>query len=100
MHCGDPHTMPELDTHNSLWYLDTTTPEEGDLVKAMTLRLNDTEYERLRTVAYVEDRAMTAVIREAIHEYMQSRASHSEFRDALERAMEENAKLIADLANP
>ena len=68
-------------------------------MKAMTLRLSNTEYERLRTLAYVEDRAMTDVIREAIHEYIQRRAAHSEFRDALERAMQENAKLIADLAN-
>ena len=67
-------------------------------MKAMTLRLNESEYERLRTLAYVEDRAMTDVIREAIREYIQRRASHSEFRDSLERAMQENAQLIGELA--
>ena len=67
-------------------------------MKAMTLRLNETEYERLRTLAFVEDRAMTDVIREAIHEYIQRKASHSEFRESLERAMQENAQLIAELA--
>jgi predicted transcriptional regulator len=68
-------------------------------MKAMTLRLNETEYERLRTLAYVEDRAMADVIREAIHDYIQGKASHDEFRASLERAMQENAQLIAELAN-
>jgi predicted transcriptional regulator len=35
-------------------------------MKAMTLRLDEADCERLRTLAYVEDRAMTDVIREAI----------------------------------
>ncbi len=67
-------------------------------MKAMTLRLDETENERLRTLAYVEDRAMTDVIREAIYEYVQRKASHKEFRDSLERALQENAQLIAELA--
>ena len=67
-------------------------------MKAMTLRLKDTEYERLRTLAFVEDRAMADVIREAIHEYIQRKASQDEFRASLERAMQENAQLIAELA--
>ena len=67
-------------------------------MKAMTLRLDKTEYERIRTLAYVEDRAMADVIREAVHEYIQRKASHDEFRASLERAMQENAQLIAELA--
>lgn len=67
-------------------------------MKAMTLRLNETEYERLRTVAFVEDRAVTDVIREAIHEYIQRKASQDEFRASLERAMQAHTQLIADLA--
>jgi predicted transcriptional regulator len=67
-------------------------------MKAMTLRLNETEYERLRTVAFVEDRAVTDVIREAIHEYIQRKASQDGFRASLERAMQEHTQLIADLA--
>ena len=67
-------------------------------MKAMTLRLNETEYERLRTLAFVEDRAMTDVIREAIREYIHHKASHDEFRASLERAIQENAQLIAELA--
>jgi hypothetical protein len=34
-----------------------------------------------------------------ICEYIQRKASHDEFRAALERAMQENAQLIAELAN-
>jgi predicted transcriptional regulator len=67
-------------------------------MKAMTLRLNETDYERIRTVAYVEDRAISDVIREAIQEYIQRKASHDEFRASLDRAMQENAQLIAELA--
>jgi len=67
-------------------------------MKAMTLRLDETEYERIRTLAYVEDRAMTDVIREAIFEYIQRKASHDEFRASLERALQENAQLITELA--
>jgi predicted transcriptional regulator len=67
-------------------------------MKAMTLRLNETVYESLRAVAFVEGRAVSDLIREAIHEYIQRKASHDEFRVSLERAMHENAQLIAELA--
>jgi len=67
-------------------------------VKAMTLRLKENEYERLRTLAFVEDRAITDVIREAIREHIQRKASRDEFRASLERAMQENTQLIAELA--
>lgn len=67
-------------------------------MKAMTLRLEETEYERLRTLAYVENRAMADVIREAISEYVTRKASHDEFRESLERVMRRNAELIASLA--
>jgi predicted transcriptional regulator len=68
-------------------------------MKAMTLRLNETEYERLRLLAFVEERAMTDVIRDAIGEYLRHKASRDEFRASLERAMRDNAQLIAELAN-
>lgn len=67
-------------------------------MKAMTLRLKENEYERLRTLAFVEDRAITDVIREAIREHIQRKASRGEFRASLERAMQENAQPIAKLA--
>ncbi len=68
-------------------------------MKAMTLRLDDAEYERLRTVAFVEKRSVTDVVREAILGYVRSKAERAEFRAALQRAIEENAQLITDLAN-
>ena len=67
-------------------------------MKAMTLRLDEVEYERLRTLAYVQDRAVTDVIREALSDYMERKAGDEEFRSSLERAMRENAQLIAELA--
>jgi predicted transcriptional regulator len=67
-------------------------------MKAMTLRLEETEYERLRTLAFVEDRPVTDVIREAIHHYVQHKASQDEFRASLERAKVENTQLITNLA--
>ena len=67
-------------------------------MKAMTLRLDETEYERLRTLAFVEKRSVTDVVREAVDGYVRAKAEHAEFRAALQRAMEENAQLITDLA--
>jgi len=87
-----------LDIATGLWYLDIKIPRGGAGMKAMTLRLDDTEYERLRTLAYVEKRSVTEVVREAVEDYIRTKAEHAEFRAALQRAMEENAQLIADLA--
>ncbi len=67
-------------------------------MKAMTLRLDETDYERLRTLAYVEKRSVTDVVREAVEDYIRAKAEQIEFRAALQRAMQENAELIADLA--
>jgi len=41
---------------------------------------------------------MTDVVREAIEDYVLAKAEHPEFRSALQRAMEENVQLIAELA--
>ncbi|MHB1355695.1 MAG: hypothetical protein ACYCZF_06935 [Anaerolineae bacterium] len=67
-------------------------------MKAMTLRLIETEYERLRTLAFVEDRAVTEVIREAVMEYIQRKVAQGEFQAALKTAMREHAGLITELA--
>ena len=64
----------------------------------MTLRLEETEYERLRTLAFVERRSVTDVVREAVEDYIRGKAGQAEFRAALQRAMDENAQLISDLA--
>ena len=96
--CLKCSTIRRFDNHNPSWYLDTKTSEGDSKMKAMTLRLDEKEYERLRTLAYVEDRAISDVIREAIFEYIQRKASHDDFRASLERALQENAQLIAELA--
>ena len=67
-------------------------------MKAMTLRLNEVEYGRLRTLAFVQDRSVTDVVREALRDYIERKAADDEFRASLERAMQENAQLIAELA--
>lgn len=67
-------------------------------MKAMTLRLDEPEYERLRTLAFLEKRSVTDIVREAVEGYVRSRATDAEFRAALKRAMDDNAQLIADLA--
>jgi hypothetical protein len=41
---------------------------------------------------------MADVIHKAIHEYIRRKASHAEFRAALERAIQGNVELIAELA--
>jgi predicted transcriptional regulator len=64
----------------------------------ITIRLNDTEYEQLCTLALVQDRAMTELIREAIREYIQRKAASVEFHTALSRALQETTQLIAELA--
>ena len=68
-------------------------------MRAMTLRLSETEYERLRTLAFIESRSMTDVVREAIHRHIQQKVSQDAFRASLERAMQENTQLITELAD-
>ena len=47
-------------------------------MKRIAIRLNDTGYEQLCTLALVEDRSMSDLIREAIHDYVQRKASLAE----------------------
>lgn len=67
-------------------------------MRTLSLRLSDAEYEQLHALALAEDQTVDHVILEAIHEYIQRKASHGEFRASLERAMQENAQLIAEMA--
>jgi predicted transcriptional regulator len=67
-------------------------------MRTVTLHLSETEYEQLRALACAEDQTAADVIHKAIQEYVQRKASHAEFRAALERATQENAELIAQLA--
>jgi predicted transcriptional regulator len=65
---------------------------------ALTFYLSDREHERLRALALAQDRAVVDVIRAAKHEDVERKASGHEFRAALNRANQENAKLISQLA--
>lgn len=67
-------------------------------MRTVTLYLSDKEYEQLQALARASDQTLANVILEAIHEYIHHKASHEEFRAALERSMKENAELIAELA--
>jgi predicted transcriptional regulator len=66
-------------------------------MRIVTIHLSDTEYEQLQTLALASDRTLTEVIHESIREYIHHKASHDGFRAALERAIQENAELIAAL---
>jgi predicted transcriptional regulator len=67
-------------------------------MRTVTLRLSDKEYEQLQALARASDQTLTNVILEAIHEYIQHKAFHEEFRAAWERSIEGNTELIAELA--
>ena len=67
-------------------------------MRTVTLCLSDKEYEQVQARARASDQTLANVILEAIHEYIHHKASHEEFRAALERSMKENAELIAELA--
>ncbi len=67
-------------------------------MKTVTIHLSDTQYEQLQTLALAREQTLTDVIHESIREYIHHKASHDEFRTALERAVQENAELIAALA--
>lgn len=67
-------------------------------MRTVTLHLSDKEYEQLQALAHASDQTLTNLILEAIHEYIHHKGSHEEFRAGLERSIEENAELIAELA--
>jgi predicted transcriptional regulator len=67
-------------------------------MRIVTVHLSDTEYEQLQTLALASDQTLPDAIHESIREYIHHKASHEGFRAALERAIQENAELIAELA--
>jgi len=58
-------------------------------MKALTLRLEDEDYEQLRALAFVERRSMTEIVRDAIRRYVEPRAERTDIRRILERAVRE-----------
>jgi len=62
--------------------------------KAMTIRLSADQAEALETVATVEDRPVSDVIRAAITEHIESRRRDPGFQDGLKNRIERAKQLL------
>jgi predicted transcriptional regulator len=62
--------------------------------KALTIRLDPDLAERLQTVASVDDRPVSEVIRAAITEHIQGRQADDTFRDGLQARIERDQALL------
>jgi predicted DNA-binding protein len=63
--------------------------------KAMTIRLSEEQAEALETVASVEQRAVSDVIRAAITEHIESRRKDPSFQEDLKARLARARKLLA-----
>ncbi|MCC8977909.1 DUF6290 family protein [Bradyrhizobium acaciae] len=63
--------------------------------KAMTIRLTDEQAEALETVASVEQRAVSDVIRAAISEHIESRRKDPSFQEDLKARLARARRLLA-----
>ena len=64
--------------------------------KAMTIRLSADQAEELETVASVEERAVSDVIRAAIAEHIANRRRDPEFQAGLKQRINRVSKLLED----
>jgi len=71
-------------------YQAITMPAQSQAVKALTLRLEERDYERLRVLAFVERRSLSDVVREAIRTYLEEHFKPNEVRIAMQRVMAEH----------
>lgn len=62
--------------------------------KAMTLRLSAEQAEALETVATVEDRPVSEVIRAAISEHIEKRKKDPSFQDSLKDRIDRTRRLL------
>ena len=62
--------------------------------KAMTIRLSADQAEALETVATVEDRPVSDVIRAAISEHIENRRRDPSFQDVLKNRIERAKRLL------
>jgi predicted transcriptional regulator len=65
-------------------------------VKAMTIRLTTDQAEALETVASVEERSVSEIIRAAIEEHIDSRKKDPAFQDSLKDRLARARKLLRD----
>jgi predicted transcriptional regulator len=66
------------------------------LGKAMTIRLSADQAEALETVASVEQRAISDVIRAAIAEHIEGRRRDPDFQRGLQARIDRASKLLGD----
>jgi predicted transcriptional regulator len=69
------------------------------MTKAMTLRLQTEQHETLQTIAEVEGRPVSDVVRTAIDELIDRARNDAEFQKRVEAAMKRHQKLLEKLAN-
>ena len=65
-------------------------------VKAMTIRLTTEQAEALETVASVEERPVSEVIRAAIEEHIDSRRKDPAFQDSLKERLSRARRLLRE----
>ena len=71
---------------------------QGD-TKSMTLRIDETLAERVRTIAEVEEATVSDVIRDALAEHVERRRSDPEFQAMLKRNLQRHEELLSMLAD-
>lgn len=90
-------------------YLDTVIPryqtattagreKEGQMSKAMTLRLDEAQARELEAVARVERIPVSELVREAIDAHIAARREDTAFRDRLRTMLNEDREILARLA--
>ena len=62
--------------------------------KAMTIRLSSEQAEALETVATIEERPISEVIRAAIAEHIESRKNDPSFQDSLKDRIDRTQRLL------
>ncbi len=67
--------------------------------RAMTLRLQPEQHETLQTIAEVEGRPVSDVVRTAIDEMIERARSDADFQKRVEAAMQRHQKLLEKLAH-
>lgn len=65
-------------------------------VKAMTIRLTPEQAEALETVASVDDRPVSEIIRTAIEEHIDSRKKDPAFQDSLKDRLARARRLLRE----
>lgn len=63
---------------------------DSQAIKALTLRLEERDYERLRVLAFVERRTLSDVVRDAIRTYLQEHLRPNDVRAVMRRALSEH----------